>query len=114
MMALVGRPELGLPPLRILLRLCGWHRRHPDAGPLHETPCLRGHGHRGGGTDPHRAHVPGRPFSGHGEAPVDPGFSLVLQPGLHLCPGQSRLARGEEPFWAEDLELPPTARNPGL
>ena len=38
--------------------------------------------------------VPGRAVAGHREAPPDSRLPLVLQPGIHLCPGPGGPGRG--------------------
>jgi multicomponent Na+:H+ antiporter subunit G len=42
------------------------------------------------------------------------GFLWFSSPVSTYALARAALAGGEEPFWAEDLELPPTARIPGL
>jgi len=42
------------------------------------------------------------------------GFMWFSSPVSTYALARAALAGGEEPFWAEDLELPPTARIPGF
>jgi multicomponent Na+:H+ antiporter subunit G len=42
------------------------------------------------------------------------GFLWFSSPVSTYALARAALAGGEEPFWAEDLDLPPTARIPGL
>ena len=42
------------------------------------------------------------------------GFLWFSSPVSTYALARAALAGGEEPFWAEDLELPPTARIPGF
>ncbi|MGD2122118.1 MAG: monovalent cation/H(+) antiporter subunit G [Gemmatimonadota bacterium] len=42
------------------------------------------------------------------------GFVWFSSPVSTYALARAALAGGEEPFWAEDLELPPTARIPGF
>lgn len=42
------------------------------------------------------------------------GFLWFSSPVSTYALARAALAGGEEPFWAEDLEIPPTARIPGL
>ena len=42
------------------------------------------------------------------------GFLWFSAPVSTYALARAALAGGEEPFWAEDLELPPTARIPGF
>jgi hypothetical protein len=41
------------------------------------------------------------------------GFLWFSSPVSTYATARAALAGGEEPFWAEDLDLPPTARIPG-
>jgi hypothetical protein len=42
------------------------------------------------------------------------GFLWFSSPVSTYALARAALSGGEEPFWAEDLELPPTARIPGF
>ena len=42
------------------------------------------------------------------------GFLWFSSPVSTYALARAALASGEEPFWAEDLDLPPTARIPGF
>jgi len=42
------------------------------------------------------------------------GFMWFSSPVSTYALARAALAGGEEPFWAEDLDLPPTARIPGM
>ena len=42
------------------------------------------------------------------------GFMWFSSPVSTYALARAALSGGEEPFWAEDLDIPPTARIPGL